>query len=368
MRSILRAVSLLVLCLLAAAAAAQAQSGPPGAPGQGLITRNSDCSVTITWTQATGATSYAIIAQFNNAVVPGSPFAVGSVVTIRTGPLNAGDYLIAIIALNAAGQTQGPPTSFIISPPCGGNTPPPGPSSPPGTPSLRQPTVTGNTVGLVIDPAGTGGTPSSYDIEAVVQATGQTFDLNIGQPTVSIPNVPAGNFLVRARARNAFGVSGWSPQRLVVVGVTLGSGDMQVTLTWNSTVDMDLHVIEPDGTHVHYANRNGRTARLDFDDTNGYGPENVFVNSGAAAAGNYIIYIVHYSGAVPTTSTITVRLNAGTASETVALFTRQTSAGNPGVGFNVAVVDVRNGIITETMGTRDEGPAFDAAKASAGSR
>ena len=107
------------------------------------------------------------------------------------------------------------------------------------------------------------------------------------QTTLSVPNVPFGNYIVRVRGRNALGVGQFSNAIIVVVGVVLGTGDLQVTLTWNTTVDMDLHVIEPNGAHVYYASRNGVTARLDVDDTNGFGPENIFVGAAGAQAGTY---------------------------------------------------------------------------------
>ena len=45
----------------------------------------------------------------------------------------------------------------------------------------------------------------------------------------------------------------------------VGTGDVQLTLTWSSTADLDLAVIEPDGTEIvlrqHGARRPGRPAR-----------------------------------------------------------------------------------------------------------
>jgi hypothetical protein len=40
---------------------------------------------------------------------------------------------------------------------------------------------------------------------------------------------------------------------------TAGAGDgvITVTLNWGSQPDVDLHVFEPDGTHVYYASRSG---------------------------------------------------------------------------------------------------------------
>ena len=336
-------VGLLLLASLSTPAAAQ--PGPPGPPGQGLVTQNADCSVTVTWQPAIGATSYAIIAMYNG--VPVGTFPVGSVTTIRSAPLASGNYLIAIIAINAAGQTQGAPTSFIQS--CGGPTP-----GPPGAPTWVQATATGNTVTLVwVNAAGATGT----ELQATIQSTGQviTFQLGAGVSTVTFPGVPAGNFVVRLRNFNAFGFGPLSDVRLIVVGVVLGSGDMQVTMTWNTTADIDLHAIDPTGCDTNWHNRNCPSSFLDVDDTDGFGPENIFVQPGQARAGLYQIYIVHYTGVPNTSVTISVTLNPGTAAQQTVVFSRTLAFADTTIGYNVATVDIINRTITEATGTRAAG-------------
>jgi uncharacterized protein YfaP (DUF2135 family) len=111
-----------------------------------------------------------------------------------------------------------------------------------------------------------------------------------------------------------------------------------------------LHVIEPSGTHVYFAARNGVTATLDVDDLDGFGPENIFVASGSAATGTYQVFIVHYNGPVPTTSTITVSLSGPTSSKRT--FSRTTKSVSTSLGYNVANVNVFTGEVTETTGTR----------------
>ena len=125
-----------------------------------------------------------------------------------------------------------------------------------------------------------------------------------------------------------------------------------MTLTWNTATDIDLHIIEPNGSHVYFASKTGTTARLDVDDTSGFGPENIFVSAATAASGIYQIYIVHYSGSIPTTSTIAVNLRPGTPNAQTLLFSRSTSVGSPSTGFNVATVNVQTGQIVETFGSR----------------
>ena len=122
-------------------------------------------------------------------------------------------------------------------------------------------------------------------------------------------------------------------------------------MTWNTTADMDIHVIEPNGTHVFYAAPNGSTARLDVDDTDGFGPENIFVPTGGAAAGTYQVYLVHYSGPAPTVATIRVTLGTGPTA-LVRTFTRTTTAASTTTGVNVANVNVLASQITDVTGTR----------------
>jgi hypothetical protein len=49
---------------------------------------------------------------------------------------------------------------------------------------------------------------------------------------------------------------------------TLGNGIITATLTWGSNLDLDLHVFEPNGSHVDYTNLNGASGYLDRDDVN----------------------------------------------------------------------------------------------------
>jgi hypothetical protein len=316
------------------------------APGTPQVIVNQDNSVTISYVPASPAptTGYGVAASFNGVPIftTTSPFFIGNVTSFRSPALGDGSYIIQIVAVSGATTTAGPTATFVI----GGG----GPTALPFTNVMNAPVVTGSTVNLSWSPIVNA---TSYEVEAVVQATGQTFLLPVGnQTTLSVPNVPFGNYIVRVRGRNALGVGQFSNQIIVVVGVILGAGDLQITLTWNTAVDMDLHVIEPNGAHVYYVTRNGTTARLDVDDTNGFGPENIFVATTNAAAGTYQIYVVHYSGAIPTTSTIAVNLRPGTPQAQTLLFSRSTSTGNPGVGFNVATVNILTGEIVETFGTR----------------
>jgi len=89
----------------------------------------------------------------------------------------------------------------------------------------------------------------------------------------------------------------------------LGSGSLQVNLTWNTNyTDIDLHVLDPSGTEIYYANDYSSTGgELDRDDVDGFGPENIFW-LGTAPDGQYKVWIEYYSGSTPTTSYVTINV------------------------------------------------------------
>jgi len=115
---------------------------------------------------------------------------------------------------------------------------------------------------------------------------------------------------------------------------SLGTGDLQVTLTWDTGsvpppdgdkadyTDLDLHVIEPSGFEVYFGAPIGPTATLDFDNTYGFGPENIFVAAGAAANGTYDAYVDLWDTTVyPITATIRVTSFANTPQQKVKTYT-----------------------------------------------
>jgi hypothetical protein len=88
----------------------------------------------------------------------------------------------------------------------------------------------------------------------------------------------------------------------------LGTGDVQITLTWNTATDQDLHVIDPSGFRIYFEQDTSPTGGiLDFDNTEGFGPENIFWPSGQAPNGRYKVQVVYFGGAGATDVTVVVR-------------------------------------------------------------
>ncbi|HEX6422229.1 MAG TPA: DUF6777 domain-containing protein [Acidimicrobiales bacterium] len=81
----------------------------------------------------------------------------------------------------------------------------------------------------------------------------------------------------------------------------VGTGDVQVTLSWSSDADLDLSVTEPDGTVIDYLNK-GPTSTggaLDVDSnvgcgSSGSGVENVFWSSGDAPSGDFSVDVTGF--------------------------------------------------------------------------
>jgi uncharacterized protein YfaP (DUF2135 family) len=137
-----------------------------------------------------------------------------------------------------------------------------------------------------------------------------------------------------------------------------------VRLTWDTNrvspaydVDMDLHAIEPDGTHVHAGNRVGKASYLERDNRPHLGHESaetIVIDAPAPVGGRYEVFI-HHSGSQgansngDTTSTIAITVDFDSAPSTTTI-TRQTTVS--GVSLNVANVFVKPGRVEPVGGSR----------------
>jgi hypothetical protein len=82
----------------------------------------------------------------------------------------------------------------------------------------------------------------------------------------------------------------------------LGTGDVQITLLWESDADLDLHVIDPNGEEISYRSPTSSSGgRLDRDtipcrEEVPQPVENVFWPSGGAPRGQYVVAVHYYAG------------------------------------------------------------------------
>jgi len=120
--------------------------------------------------------------------------------------------------------------------------------------------------------------------------------------------------------QNAGGVS-YYMVNVTRTGCT-GHAAFRVQLTWQSNAysDLDLHLLRPGGSmstsnDCYFGNCTGSGLTwgasnpvLDVDDTDGYGPENIYMNAGAEA-GEYRVVIHDWDGTVGEVATVKIYFN-----------------------------------------------------------
>jgi hypothetical protein len=155
--------------------------------------------------------------------------------------------------------------------------------------------------------------PSPVGAGRNVTISGSGFGETQGSGTVTIGGLPApvsswSNATIQATVPTSL-----SGMHVVVVTVdqqtsngfpiqVLGTGDVQITLEWSDSNDLDLHVTEPSGEVINYINTRSSTGgRLDADANagcggGGAGRENVFWPQGQAPSGPYQVRVVYFRG------------------------------------------------------------------------
>lgn len=126
-------------------------------------------------------------------------------------------------------------------------------------------------------------------------------DVDADAPDVSTPTfdgaADAANWILPASA-------------LTITAENVGTGGFTATMFWNTATDVDLWLIEPDGHKIYYADKNSVAGDgfLDFDNTSGFGPENIFFTNNIPS-GQYSIQVNYFSGA-PTVTNWSISLSA----------------------------------------------------------
>ena len=94
----------------------------------------------------------------------------------------------------------------------------------------------------------------------------------------------------------------------------LNTTQFLATLTWEQGTDVDLWVVEPGGEIMYWTDRvTSNGLELDFDDTNGFGPEHATLEgSGTVLPGVYHVFVHHYRGSVPATGYVDIVIHEGT--------------------------------------------------------
>ena len=136
----------------------------------------------------------------------------------------------------------------------------------------------------------------------------------------------------------------YSTQNVRIIQV--GTGDVQVSVSWSDSSDVDLHVIDPSGEEIYYGNKSsasGGTLDLDSNaacsrnsDNTFKSNENVVWPTGGGATGTYTVRLDYWSGCgmtVPTEYVVTVATATGTPQVFTGSFTGAGDHGGSGSGI-----------------------------------
>ena len=101
----------------------------------------------------------------------------------------------------------------------------------------------------------------------------------------------------------------------------VGTGDVQISLSWDANSDVDLHVTDPSGEEIYWNNRRSASGgRLDLDSNSGctidgVRNENVTWPTGVAPRGTYTVKVDLWGSCGTTSSNFVVRVNKSGSSE-----------------------------------------------------
>jgi hypothetical protein len=123
----------------------------------------------------------------------------------------------------------------------------------------------------------------------------------------------AASLVLRVALTDGVGAVG-AYHEVVMEVVQSGQGDVKITLSFDRTHDLDLHVVEPNGEEISYENNASATGGfLDLDSGLNCEPspansENIFWPPGGAPSGEYRVTVHNYQHCTPGEIPFTVRI------------------------------------------------------------
>ena len=159
----------------------------------------------------------------------------------------------------------------------------------------------------------------------------------------------------------------------------VGTGDVQVTLSWDTDSDVDLHVIDPRGEEIYYANpRSASGGQLDLDSNAGCNidrirNENITWPTGRAPRGQYTVRVDYWSSCGVAQTNFTVRINSGGAVQLfTGSFTGGGDQGGQGSGRLITTFERLTGPTAQSSGNAPSptfsSPSFTKGKSAVGPR
>jgi hypothetical protein len=154
--------------------------------------------------------------------------------------------------------------------------------------------------------------PVSGFFEIPLPAPTTSADLLITFPRV----LPSDAFKLYISAADPTGNVGTLAER-PFDALVVGTGDVQVTVSWDADSDVDLHVVEPGGREIYWDNRRSPSGgELDLDSNaaciiDGVRNENITWGVGSAPQGTYTVRVDYWSSCNLSETNYTVLINNG---------------------------------------------------------
>jgi uncharacterized protein YfaP (DUF2135 family) len=158
-------------------------------------------------------------------------------------------------------------------------------------------------------------------------------------------SLPGQQFALYFAVVNAAGTQGpLAAQSVQAIGV--GTGNVQVSVSWNVDSDLDLHVVDPSGEEVYYGNdQSASGGQLDLDsnpncDIDGTRNENITWQE--APAGTYTVRVDLYEacGVTPTEYVVTIQVVGQPTQTFTGTIEGEGDVGGEGSGVQVATFEV----------------------------
>lgn len=180
------------------------------------------------------------------------------------------------------------------------------------------------------------GTPDYYRIELSSPRTSANVVITLDPGT---PGGPMEVYVAGGTAPTQYGP--YVTRTLSVMRV--GSGDVQVSVAWNTAADVDLHVLDPAGEEIYWGSRTSASGgELDLDSNAGCGSdqprnENTVWPVGGAPTGTYVVRLDYWDacGATQTDYVVTVWVKGRDAQVFSGTFTGEGEHGGEGAGIDI---------------------------------
>jgi hypothetical protein len=167
-------------------------------------------------------------------------------------------------------------------------------------------------------------------------------------------NLPGQNFVLYFALVDASGKQG-PLKAQTVQALDVGTGAVQISVSWNVDSDVDLHVVDPSGEEIYFGNpssASGGTLDLDSNpdcDIDGKRNENITWQD-SAPAGTYIVRVALYNscGVTPSDYVVTVQVAGQPTRTYTGSLPGDGDAGGEGAGVEVISFEVAEPITAAT--------------------